>query len=168
MIELNGRRASPQQKQETFSQYKQRAPRVICFHQTSRRQFWQNEAKKLNLFRAREKTNRGCSAQLAGRIATGLANRACKESSSMISTLGVSGVRWGPPPRLSACGRAATISRGHWQLCRRTLCARRLCPDVGRHLRAVAAHSPSKVYAARGVNTVGVWVFGYGLSAFPV
>src|SRR5262249_43143675 len=28
----------------------------VRFHHTSSRQFWQNEAKKLNLFRAREKT----------------------------------------------------------------------------------------------------------------
>src|SRR5262249_57424478 len=45
------------------------------------------------------------------------------------------------------------ISRGDRQLCRRTQCARRLCPDVGRHLRAVVAHSQSG--AARAGQRAG-------------
>src|SRR5215469_15671660 len=43
----------------------------------------------------------------------------------------------------------------HWQLCRGTLCARRFCLDVGRHLRAVVAHSQSGA-ARTGERTGGI------------
>jgi hypothetical protein len=54
MIELNGRRAFLQQKQENVFLVQAKSA-AGGFHQASRRQFWQNEAKKLNLFSVRER-----------------------------------------------------------------------------------------------------------------
>ena len=54
---------------------------------------------------------------------------------------------------------SAALGEGlHRQLCRRALCARWLCPDVGGHFRAVVAHSQPGAGRA-GERTCGIGVY---------